>query len=62
MTFIQILLLIFVVFLCVFAVVDRICKYKEEKIKNEREMLDAAWKEFLEKQNAVNGDQKLNRD
>ena len=33
MTFIQILLLIFVVFLCVFAVVDRICECREEKIK-----------------------------
>lgn len=50
MTFIQVLLLIFVTFLCVYGVVDRICHYKEEKLKSGREMLDAAWKEFLEKQ------------
>lgn len=50
MTFGQILLLIFVIFLCVFAVMDRICKYKEEKYIIEREMFDSAWEAFINEQ------------
>lgn len=48
MTFGQILLLIFVGFLCVFAVVDRICKYKENK--SEWGTFAAAWEAYLDEQ------------
>lgn len=52
MTFGQILLLIFVEFLCVFAVVDRICKCREERFKREKiaNMFNAAWEAYLDEQ------------
>lgn len=52
MTFVQILLLIFVAFLCVFAVVDRICKCREEIFKREKiaNMFNSAWEAYLDEQ------------
>lgn len=52
MRFGQILLLIFVAFLCVFAVVDRICKCREERFKREKiaNMFNAAWEAYLDEQ------------
>ena len=52
MTFIQILLLIFVIFLCVYAAVDRVCKCKEEIFKREKiaNMFDSAWEAFINEQ------------
>jgi hypothetical protein len=52
MTFFEILLLIFVAFLCVFAVVDRICKCREERFKHEKiaNMFDSAWEAYLDEQ------------
>ena len=55
MTFGQILLLIFVTFLCVFAVVDRICKCREERFKHEKiaNMFDSAWEAFINEQSRI---------
>lgn len=52
MTFGQILLLIFVAFLCVFAVVDRICKCREERFKRAgiSNMFNSAWEAYLDEQ------------
>ena len=52
MTFGQILLLIFVAFLCVFVVTDRICKCREERFKHEKiaNMFNSAWEAYLDEQ------------
>lgn len=52
MTFFQILILIFVFFLCVYAIADRVCRCKEEKYKRAgiSNMFNSAWEAYLDEQ------------
>ena len=52
MTFVQILILIFVIFLCVYEIANRICECKEEKYKRAgiSNMFNSAWEAYLDEQ------------
>lgn len=52
MTFVQILILIFVIFLCVYEITNRVCECKEEKYKRAgiSNMFNSAWEAFINEQ------------
>ena len=52
MTFVQILILIFVIFLCVYGIINRVCECKEEKYKRAgiSNMFNSAWEAYLDEQ------------